>query len=57
MTARASARAVVASTRGAGDHVVDGRAHADRDLALVRDVELAREEQRRIRRPFRFLTR
>jgi hypothetical protein len=37
--------------------IVDGRAHPDRDLALVRDVELAREDQRRARRHRRFFSR
>ncbi len=37
--------------------IVDGRAHPDRDLALVRDVELARQDQRRARRHRRFFSR
>lgn len=37
--------------------IVDGRAYPDRDLALVRDVELAREDQRRARRHRRFFSR
>ncbi len=30
--------------------IVDGRAHSDQDRALLRNVELARQEQRRTRR-------
>lgn len=37
--------------------IVDGRAHADRDLALLRNVELALEQERRARRGRRFFTR
>ena len=37
--------------------IVDGRAHPDRDLALVRDAELALEQERRTRRHRRFFSR
>lgn len=37
--------------------IVEGRAHSDRDLALVRTVELALEDERRTRRRLRAATR
>lgn len=33
--------------------IVEARAHSDQDLALLRDVELARESDRRTRRALR----
>ena len=37
--------------------IVDGRIHTDQDLALLRTVELAREDERRPRRTRRFFLR
>ncbi|GAB3789043.1 hypothetical protein [Nocardioides ungokensis] len=33
--------------------IVEGRAHSDQELAQMRDVELARETERRARRTLR----
>ena len=33
--------------------IVEGRAYSDQDHALLRNVELARETERRVRRPRR----
>jgi hypothetical protein len=33
--------------------IVDGRAWTDQDLAVLRSVELAREQERRLRRVWR----
>jgi hypothetical protein len=33
--------------------IVEGRAHSDQELAQMRDVELARETERRARRSLR----
>jgi hypothetical protein len=33
--------------------IVEGRAHTDQDLALLRDLELARQSDRRARRALR----
>jgi len=37
--------------------IVEGRAHTDQDLALLRTVELAREQERGGRRRLRFFRR
>ena len=37
--------------------IVDGRTHTDQEIALLRTVELARENTRRGRRTRRFFTR
>jgi hypothetical protein len=37
--------------------IVEGRAHSDQDQALLRDVELARQDRRRARRRLRQRTR
>ncbi len=37
--------------------IVEGRAHSDQDQALLRSVELAREQKPRHRRGLRFFTR
>ncbi len=37
--------------------IVDGRAHTDQDPALLRNVQLAREQERRARRGRSFLAR
>jgi len=37
--------------------IVEGRAHSDQDQALLRTVELARQQERRDRRGLRLFTR
>ncbi len=37
--------------------IVEGRAHSGQDLALLRTVELARQQERRTRRGLRLLGR
>lgn len=37
--------------------IVDGRIHSDQDPALLRSVELARQQERRVRRGLRLFNR